>query len=146
LLRVFFDTSVLVAASERSHPHFSPARSALVNVIHQQDEGFVSAHSIAEMFAALTRLPIHPRINPVEAERIVTENVIRHFTVIPLALEDYMQSINGMASLGLLGAKVYDLLLLSCAARSNVDRIYTFNLADIKQLAPPELHGKICSP
>ena len=32
-------------------------------------------HSIAEVYAALTRLPVQPRIHPVEAARILTENI-----------------------------------------------------------------------
>jgi hypothetical protein len=48
---IFFDTSVLVAASERSHPHHAQAWPALRRVANQ---GFMSVHSIAETYAALT--------------------------------------------------------------------------------------------
>jgi predicted nucleic acid-binding protein len=68
----------------------------------------MSLHSIAEVYAALTRLPVQPRIHP--------------------------------------GAKIYDALLLRCAARCAVERIYTFNLGDFKQLAPAGLEEKICVP
>jgi hypothetical protein len=37
-------------------------------------------------------------------------------------------------------------LLLRCAARCTVERIYTFNLGDFKQLAPASLQGIICAP
>lgn len=56
-MRCFFDTSVLVAASERSHPHDERAWPALQEVARGEREGFMSAHSIAEVSAALTRLP-----------------------------------------------------------------------------------------
>jgi hypothetical protein len=32
-----------------------------------------------ELYAALTRLPVHPRIYPTEAARIVAENILPHF-------------------------------------------------------------------
>jgi predicted nucleic acid-binding protein len=143
---IFFDTTVLVAASAQSHPHFAQARPALLRVAAGQDKGFMGQHSIAEVFAALTRLPVHPRIHPVEAARIVTENILPHFEVVPLAKEDYLEALNVMASGGWSGAKIYDALLLRGAARCAVERVYTFNLGDFRQLAPPGLLEKICAP
>ena len=143
---IFFDTTVLVAASEQSHPHYSQARPALLRVAAGQDKGFVCLHSIAEVFAALTRLPVQPRIHSVEAARIITDNILGHFEVISLGKEDYLEALNTMASGGWIGAKIYDALLLSCAARCAVERIYTFNLGDFKQLASAALQEKICAP
>ena len=143
---IFFDTTVLVAASEQSHPHYAQARPALLRVAAGQDTGFMGQHSIAEVFAALTRLPVQPRIHPVEAARIVTENILPHFEVVPLGKKDYLEAMNTMASGGWSGAKIYDALLLRCAARCAVERIYTFNLGDFRQLAPPALQEKICAP
>jgi len=51
-----------------------------------------------------------------------------------------------MASGGWIGAKIYDALLLRCAAGCAVERIYTFNLGDFKQMAPAGLQEKICAP
>jgi len=143
---VFFDTTVLVAASEQSHPHYAQARPALLRVATGQDRGFMSAHSIAELYAALTRLPVQPRIHPVEAARIVAENILPYFEVVTLSKKDYVEALNAMAAGGWAGAKIYDALLLCCAARRAVDRIYTFNLGDFKQLAPARLQEKICAP
>lgn len=103
-------------------------------------------HSIAEVFATLTRLPIKPRMHPVEAARIVTENLLPVFEIVPAGKEDYLEALNMMASGGWSGAKIYDILLLRCAAKCAVERIYTFNLGDFRQLAPPGLEEKICAP
>ena len=143
---IFFDTTVLVAASEQSHPHYTQAWPALLRVAAGQDRGIVGLHSIAEVFAALTRLPVQPRIHPVEAARIITENILPHFEVVSLGKEDYLEALNTMASGGWSSAKIYDALLLRCAARSAVERIYTFNLGDFRQLAPAGLQEKICAP
>jgi predicted nucleic acid-binding protein len=143
---IFFDTTVLVAASERSHPHYGQARPALLRVAIGQDKGFMGLHSIAELYATLTRLPVQPRIHPVEATRIVIDNILQHFEVIPIGKEDYMEALNTMAAGGWIGAKIYDVLLLRCAARCAVERIYTFNLRDFKQLAPAGLQDRICEP
>jgi predicted nucleic acid-binding protein len=143
---IFFDTKVLVAASEQSHPHYAQARPALLRVAAGQDKGFMVLHSIAEVFAARTRLPVQPRIHPVEAARIVTDNIVPHFEVVSLGREDDLEALNTLASGGWIGAKIFDALLLRCAARCAVERIYTFNLGDFKQLAPPGLQEKICVP
>jgi predicted nucleic acid-binding protein len=143
---IFFDTTVLVAASVQSHPHYTQARSALLRVTAGQDKGFMGLHSIAEVFAALTRLPVQPRIHPIEAARIVTENILPHFKLLSISKEDYLKALNTMASGGWIGAKIYDVLLLHCAARCAVQRIYTFNLGDFRQWAPIGLQEKICAP
>ena len=143
---IFFDTTVLVAASEQSHPHHTQAWPALLRVAAGQDKGILGLHSSAEMFAALTRLLVQPRIHPVEAARIITENILPHFEVVSLGEEDYLEVLNTMASGGWSGARIYDALLLRCAAISAVDCIYTFNLGNFRQLAPADLQEKICAP
>ncbi len=145
-MQVFFDTSVLVAASEHSHPHHAQAWPALRRVAAGDDEGFISVHSIAETYAALTRLPVSPRIHPSEAARIVTDNIVRHFALAPAGEAEYLQALAWVRDGGWSGAKIYDALLLACAAQCPVKRIYTFNLSDFQLLAPATLREKICAP
>jgi predicted nucleic acid-binding protein len=143
---IFFDTTVLVAASEQSHPHYAQARPALLRVAAGEDRGFIGLHSVAEVFAILTRLPVQPRIHPLEAARIVAENILANFEVLSLGKDAYLEALNTVASRGWTGAKVYDALLLRCAAGCSAERIYTFNVSDFRQLAPARLQDKICSP
>jgi predicted nucleic acid-binding protein len=143
---IFFDTTILVAASEQCHPHYVQARPALLRVVAGRDKGFMGLHSIAEVFAALTRLPVQPRIHPVEAARIITENILPHFEVVSLGKEQYLEVLGTMASGAWIGAKIYDLLLLRCAIKCAAKRIYTLNLRDFRQLAPAGLQDKICTP
>jgi predicted nucleic acid-binding protein len=145
-MRVFFDTSVLVAASESSHPHHALALPALRRVAKGEDTGFIGMHSIAETYAALTRLPVQPRIHPVEASRIIRENILRRFTLVPAGEAEYLQALSAVQDNGWPGAKIYDALLLACAARSGAERIFTFNLSDFRRLAPAELQARVCSP
>ena len=145
-MQVFFDTSVLVAASASSHPHHAQALPALRRVAKGEDQGFIGAHAIAETYAALTRLPVQPRIHPSEAGRIVRENILRHFTLVPAGEAEYLQALTAVQDSGWVGAKIYDALLLACAARSGAERIYTFNLGDFRGLASADLQARICSP
>jgi predicted nucleic acid-binding protein len=145
-VKVFFDTSVLVAASEQGHPHYGQALPALRRVTGRKDQGFMSVHSIAEMYAALTRLPVQPRIHPAEAVRIITDNILPHFEAVPIRKKDYVEVLKLVGNGGWSGAKIYDALLMGCAARCDADRIYTFNLADFRVLAPARLQEKVCAP
>ena len=145
-MQVFLDTNVLVAASESSHPQHVQALPVLRRVANGQDQGFIGVHSIAETYAALTRLPVQPRIHPSEAGRIIRDNFLRHFTLVPAGEAEYLQALTAVQDAGWPGAKIYDALLLACAARSGAERIYTFNLGDFRGLAPAELQARICSP
>jgi predicted nucleic acid-binding protein len=51
----FFDTSVLVASSSAAHSHFVQASSVVVRAVSGKDQSFVSQHSIAGVYLALTR-------------------------------------------------------------------------------------------
>jgi predicted nucleic acid-binding protein len=145
-VRVFFDTSVIVAASVADHPHHSRAWPALQRVAMGKDQGFVGAHSIAETYAALTRVPVVPRIHPSEAGRIVRDNVLRICSVVPADAAQYLEALATVQEKGLPGAKIYDALLLACAARSGAERVYTFNLGDFRELASVDMQARIAAP
>ena len=145
-MRIFFDTSVLVAASERAHPHWVQAKPALLRVVNGEDAGFASLHSLAEVYAALTRLPVQPRIDASQALHIIRDNILPHFEFIPIEKADYIASLQTVAGSGWGGAKIYDALLLQCAQKCGAERIYTFNLGDFRELAPLGLRDRIGAP
>jgi predicted nucleic acid-binding protein len=143
---VFFDTSVLVASASDAHPHFAQASAAVARVANGKDKGYMSQHSIAELYAALTRMPVIPRIHPLEAARIIRENMVKHFRVIEIERDDYLAAVESVSQSGWPGAKIYDALLLRSAEKCPAQRIYTFNVKDFLQMAPGRLQQKICAP
>src|SRR5438046_10293037 len=100
-----FDKIGFVAASEQRPQHITQARRALLLVAAGQDKGFMSLHSSAEVYAPLTRLPVQPRIHPVEAAHIVTDNILPYFEIVSLGKEDYLEALNTMRGGGWIGAK-----------------------------------------
>jgi predicted nucleic acid-binding protein len=107
--------------------------------------GFVSVHSLAEAFSALTSAPITPRILPSEARDIIATNIRKHFKLVAVTSEMYQRAIEVCVGCGLGGGKVYDALLLECARHSQADQIFTFNLQDFRRLAP-DLVTRISAP
>jgi len=74
-MNVLFDTSVLIAALIEDHPSHSQSLSWLQRVRLGEIEGFVSTHTIAELYSVLTRIPRQPRINPELAQQLIVENL-----------------------------------------------------------------------
>lgn len=144
-VRVFLDTSVLVAASLTRHPHHARARPVLERIAQGEDTGFAAAHSLGECYSAFTTIPLDPRIQPLEAERLIEHNVVAFFELIQADDTIYRTAIRNCASQSGIGGMVYDALLLECARKADPERIYTFNTRHFQALAP-DLDGIICAP
>jgi predicted nucleic acid-binding protein len=144
-VNAFFDTSVLVAASVASHEHHAGAHAVMERVVSNKDRGYVASHSLAELYSVLTRLPVSPRIQPSEAARIIAENISRHFIAVALDPTDYETFLASAAKAGTAGGAIYDALILACSEKVEIDRFYTFNVADFRRLAPG-LVAKIAAP
>lgn len=96
----------------------------------------ISTHSLAEVFSALTSVPVMPRILPSEAGSLIAANIQRHFQLVAVTSEMYERAVEVCVGRGLGGGRVYDALMIECARYSKADRIYTFNLQDFRRLAP----------
>jgi predicted nucleic acid-binding protein len=92
----------------------------------------------------MTALPVKPLIPPEQALLFV-EDVRNHLTVVPLNGDEYFAAIQRTAGLGFGSGRVYDALLLACAAKVRAETIYTWNLKHYQSLAP-ELSAQICTP
>ena len=144
-MRILLDTSVLLAAMVGAHPMHQVALPCLRRVKDGTDRGFVSAHSLAELCAILTRLPVRPRIPPVVARRLIEENVISSCEVVSLSDKDYAAVIDHLAESGIVGGVTYDVLILYAAIKVGTDRVITLNESDFKRIYP-QLADQITSP
>ncbi|MGA2269530.1 MAG: PIN domain-containing protein [Bryobacteraceae bacterium] len=144
-MKVYFDTSVLVAAAVKGHAHHGPAFSALEESVAKGRHGFMSAHGMAELYAVLTRAPFTPAVYPSEAWQILEQSFLPSMEVVALTAEEYRRVVRECASHGWAGGKIYDALHVQCARKAGCDRIYTFNVRDFQRLAP-ELQAKVCAP
>jgi hypothetical protein len=67
LMNWYFDTSVLVPAAVRRHPHNAPALAVLEELVRRKHRGCISAHGLTEVYSVLTRTPLKPPLYPSEA-------------------------------------------------------------------------------
>ena len=134
-MKVYFDTSVLIAAFVEQLPHHEAALACLASACRGQ-EVITSTHTLAEAYATLTALPLPRRIQPAEARLIVTESVLKKLTVLPLSARVYERAMARVADRGLASGVIYDALHLQCAEGASCRRLYTYNLGDFQRLQP----------
>ena len=144
-MRVLLDTSVLVATMVEAHPAHAVALPCLQRVRDGADVGLVAAHSLAELYAILTTLPVQPRISPAVARQLIGHNILGVCEVVPLSGEDYAAVIDHLSGLGIIGGATYDALILHAASKAMADRVVTLNEQDFRRVYP-DLADRIASP
>jgi predicted nucleic acid-binding protein len=131
-LREFFDTSVLIAAFWGGHAHHAASLRCLAAA--DRKHSACGLHSLAEVYAVMTSLPVIPLL-PAEQVMLFVNEVRSRLTPISLDEKEYVQTIQNCAD-GLASGRVYDALLLGCAAKCSAQSILTWNLKHFQSIAP----------
>ena len=76
---------------------------------------------------------------------LLVEEVRNRLSVISLSGDEYVEAIRAAAGQGSTSGRVYDSLLLRCAAKSKAQNIYTWNVKHFQSTAP-ELASRIRTP
>jgi len=141
-MKEFFDTSVLIAAFWGGHQHHEASLKRLSSANKKQ--AACGAHSLAEVYAVMTALPVKPMIPPEQAMLFV-EEVRERLTLISLDGEEYFAAVQKCAEKGLTSGRIYDALLLACAKKARAETILTLNEKHFRAIAP-DLAARIQSP
>ena len=82
-LKAAIDTSVLVSALHRDHPHHEDARAWLEATLRKDVVALVTTHALAETWSVLSRIPGPNRLSPARVRDMVRriEDIV---TVVPL--------------------------------------------------------------
>lgn len=135
-MKTLFDTSVLVAAIVEAHPMHTRALPWLQRAKKEKVTFFVASHTLAELYAVLTTLPLKPKISSSTAWRLIHDNVETAAKLISLSPSEYRATIKQMSELGLTGGIIYDALIVKAAKKSKVERLMTFNSEDFIRVWP----------
>src|SRR3984885_9706524 len=146
LVNWYFDTSVVVSAAVARHPHHGPALAVLEEQVQRRHRGFLSAHSLTEIYSVLTRTPFRPPLYPSEAWQIIEQMILPHMELVTLTAKEYKEVVHHCAANGWVGGRIHDAVHVRCAQKAACDRIYTFNVKDFRALAPPALADKVSAP
>jgi predicted nucleic acid-binding protein len=132
-MKEFFDTSVLVGAFWRDHPNHESSLK-LVSAANNRKSA-CAAHTLAEVYATMTALPVKEVIPPDQALLFVQEARDR-CTIVTLTEDEYFYTIERSAGRGLTSGRVYDALLLRCAAKVKAEVVYTWNVKHFRMIRP----------
>jgi len=129
-LRAFFDTSVLIPVFIEDHEHHERSLKVFVDADKRRDA--CAAHSLAEVYATMTRLPGRHRLSG-EQVMLFLENIRERLALIALTGDEYYAAIKEAAELGVIGGTIYDALIARCALKAKADTIYTWNARHFQQ-------------
>jgi predicted nucleic acid-binding protein len=113
------------------HPHHA-ASIALFSACDPQSSS-CAAHSLAEVYSTLTRIPAPHRASPEQAIQCV-EKIASRLRLIALDGPATLAALQNAVTQKIAGGAVYDLLIATCAIQSNADQIYSWNTRHFERL------------
>ena len=135
-MKTLFDTSVIIAALVEAHPMHQRTFNWLKQAKANDFELIVAGHTVAELYAVLSTLPVKPRISPPVAWRLIHENIEAVGKIVSLTAAEYSSTIKKISEMGLIGGITYDALIAKVAEKSKVERLVTLNPGHFKQIWP----------
>jgi predicted nucleic acid-binding protein len=141
-VKAFFDTSVLVASFLDGHEHYDRSFAVLADA--NRKNACCAAHSLAEIYATLTRLPGKLTLS-VDQVLLSLDSVAERLELIALDAHEYQHAIREAAGGGIAGGTIYDALLGQCALKARAAKIYTWNVGHFRMLGP-EIAAKVQTP
>lgn len=135
-MKALLDTSVLVAALVPTHEHHARCLPWLSRCVSRETRTFVAAHTLTELYAVLTSLPLRPRISPVIAARLIEENIGKHAQLLALEPAEIAALVRDAAAWGLAGGVIHDAVIARVARKARVDVLVTLNVADFRRAWP----------
>lgn len=130
-MKYFFDSSVLVPVFLDDHIHHEASFAAFLTA--SRKNAVCAAHTLAEVFSALTRIPAPNRATANEA-MLFMELIDRQFSFVTLETREYRAVLKDCSEIGIVGGTVHDALIARCALKSGADVLYTWNVGDFRRL------------
>jgi predicted nucleic acid-binding protein len=123
-MTAFFDTSVLVPVFYGDHIHHQASLELFIQF--DKSTGCCGAHSLAEVYSTLTRMPGKHRIRGHQALLFIG-SLRERLSIVALTGDDCADALETSAALGIVGGGVYDAMLAHCAIKAQAEAIYSWN-------------------
>src|SRR2546422_1914317 len=111
-MKAFFDTSVLVPVFYGDHIHHQASLELFIQM--DKSTGCCGAHSLAEVFSTLSRMPGKHRISG-EQSMLFIDSIRERLAIVALDGDEYADGLAASAALGIVGGGIYDAMLAHCA-------------------------------
>lgn len=132
-MKFFFDTSVLVPVFFDEHVHHEASLAVLRKA--SRKDSYCAAHTLAEVYSSLTRMPGQYRTSPEEG-MLLLQDLRDRLTLVALDDDEYWSTLKECSALGITGGTVYDALIARCAVKADAEILYTWNLGHFSRLGP----------
>ena len=133
MVRVRFDTNVIVAGILTDHQMHSVCRPWLNRAKNLEFQGLLSVHSLAEVYSVITRLPKPYRVSAEVAQRLMVDNLVS-FERVALTGADYDEVLADVVRRGITSGGIFDALIARAAVVGRADSLLTFNAKDFVRL------------
>ena len=124
-MKAFFDPRFWYTVFYGDHQHHDASVESFLRFPKKQ--ACCGAHSLAEVYSSLTRMPGKHRISGEQAMLFLSD-MRERLTIVSLDEQEYIQAIAGAAAAGVVGGTIYDALLVHCALKAKAEIIYTWNV------------------
>jgi predicted nucleic acid-binding protein len=141
-MKGFFDTSVLVPVFYGDHVHHKASLELFIRF--DKKTGCCAAHSLAEVYSTLTRMPGKHRISGEQAMLFIG-SIRERLSIIALTGDEYADALLASSALGIVGGGIYDAMLAHCAIKAAAETIYSWNGRHYS-LCGPEVMRRLRTP
>jgi predicted nucleic acid-binding protein len=141
-MKGFFDTSALVPVFYGDHVHHKASLDRFIQF--DKSNGCCGAHSLAEVYSTLTRMPGKHRISAEQAMLFIG-SLRERLAIIALTGDEYADALQASSARGIVGGGIYDAMLAHCAVKAQAETIYTWN-ARHYVLCAPEVTQRLRTP
>ena len=135
MTRYLCDTSALVATVCSWHEHHGRTLAERERRERAGEELVLAAHSLAEAYAVLTRLPAPNRLRSRDAIALLEANW-RETPVVHLTASETWRALRRAQRRGVIGAQTYDMLISACAVKAGAATIITWNVRHFAAATP----------
>ena len=131
-MKVVLDASLIIAASVAKERHHQAALTWLNDSINEGNEHVLVSHTIAELYAGLTK-----HIAPRYARPIIEDQINLAAEIVELQTIDYTQAVQEVTASGLTSGIIYDAVIAQAARRIQADFIASLNRKHFERVWPP---------
>jgi predicted nucleic acid-binding protein len=132
-MKAFFDTSALVPVLYGDHVHHKASLELFVQF--DKSTGCCGAHSLAEVYSTLTRMPGKHRISGEQAMLFIG-SIQERLSIFALNGDEYAHALETSSALCIVGGGIYDAMLAHCAIKAGAEKIYSWNSRHYSQCGP----------
>ena len=127
-MNLLIDSNVILDMVQRREPFSANSKEIIASCIKQKYQGFVSAHSLCDIYYILRKdLSVPQRLKLVEM-------FCQFFTVIPEKANDFIAVVQNPNT-----DDLEDGLQIQCATKCDLDYIVTRNIDDFKKSSVPAI-------